>query len=353
MTGPSQSLFHLLLAILVCLTLLLVIVLVLVRVVSELRERRATRLSDELRREILTALLGEGEQAAAMARLRARRGRAWRRVERQAFAMLPKIKGEARDALVSLLLSRGAAGRAHRGARARSAVRRSRGAYELGVLGDPEALRTLFDLLRSTHFLVRRTAVRALGQIGSPLAVTPLLDAVTEDPALARDVITALQRIGPEATPILRHDLDHLLDAAHSGRRGPLVATALGLHGDLAAAPILVRALEEGTQPSQRGAAAQALGEIGAPSAVPALLRALAHADTEVRVRAAVALGQIGDAGAVPALAASLGAGVHVVDRAVAEALARLGPTGRAALAAHPSRYAAEVLAVERIRVSA
>jgi HEAT repeat protein len=351
---PLRPLLLILLTVLGTLAVLLVVALVLVRATSELLESVSRRRRAEVRRLILTALLGEPEErTSALAVLRRREGRAWQQVEQQAFAMLPKIKGGSHTALVGLLLSRGAAGRAYDNAAARSLVRRSRGAYQLGALGDRDAVRTLLNLLKDEHFLVRRTAVRALGQIGDPIAVTPLLDAVTADPGLVRDVVAALQRIGPEASPHLRGDLEHLVSARHRGRRGALVATALGLHGDIASATTLVLALVAGAQPALRGAAAEALGEIGVPVAVPALVGALADVDPGVRRQAATALGQVSDTSAVPAIAAVLGSGQHEVDRALAGALLSLGPAGMAALAAHPSPYAREALSIRQIRITA
>jgi HEAT repeat protein len=351
---PLRALLLTLLLVLGSLTVLLVVALVVVRATSEMLERVATQRRDEMRRLILTALLGEPEEsAAALATLSSRDGRAWRQVEQQAFAMLPKIKGDTHQALVTLLRSRGAAAHAYENTRARSLVRRSRGAYQLGALGDRDAVPTLLALLTTPHFLVRRTTVRALGQVRDPIAVTPLLDAVTADPALVRDVIAALQRIGPDAAPHLRRDLEQLVDSEREGRRGALVATVLGLHGDIASVPVLVAAVERGHQPSLRAAAAEALGEIGVPVGVPVLTAALDSEHPELRIKAAVALGKVSDTSAVPALAATLGSGVHEVDRAVAGALLHLGGAGADALEDHPSPYATEALAVHRMRVMA
>jgi hypothetical protein len=351
---PLRALLLTLLLVLGGLTVLLVVVLLVVRSTKDAAERLTRHRRDDLRRQVLTALLGEGQESArAVATLRSRDGRAWRLVERQAFAMLPKVKGDSRRSLVTLLDSRGAVARAHGNARARSTVRRSRGAYQLGALGDSSAVPALQELLASSHFLVRRTAVRALGQVGDPIAVPSLLDAVTRDPALVRDVVAALQRIGPDASPYLRKDLAFLVRAEHSGRRGALVATVLGLHGDIGSAPILVDALERGHQASLRSAAAQALGEIGVPGAVPALVRALDGEEPLLRRGAATALGRIGDTSAVPALAATLGSGGHEVDRAVAGALLKLGRAGVQALESHGSPYAGVALAVHRMRVAA
>ena len=354
MNDTLRPLFLTLLLTLGGLAVVLVVALVVIRATSEQLERASRRRRDGLRHLILAALLGEPDESdEARGVLRGRDGRAWAQVERQAFAMLPKIKGDSHEVLVALLLSRGAAGHAYQNATARSLVRRSRGAYQLGALGDADAVPTLLTLLRDKHFLVRRTAVRALGQVRHPAAVTPLLDAVTRDPALARDVVAALQRIGPGAAPELRKDLDLLVGDQRSGRRGALVATVLGLHGDIAAVPALVAAVDHGRHPALRAAAAQALGEIGVPSAVPSLVKALAAHDTAVRLEAATALGKVSDASAVTALATALGTGVREVDRAIAGALLQLGERGRAALVGHASPYAAEALAVHRLRTAA
>lgn len=354
MNDPLHELLLTLLAGLSLVAVGLVVLLVAVRASSELLERRSERRRDDLRLLILTALLGEDEEAdAAMADLRRREGRAWRLVERQAFSMLPKIKGDSHDALVALLLSRGAAGRATEEATARSLVRRARGAYQLGALGDLGAAPILLGLLGDSRFLVRRTAVRALGQIGDPEAVIPLLDAVSSDPALTRDVVAALQRIGTPAAPTLRNELSFLLGGGPRGRRGALVATALGLLGDVASAPVLVRAVVVGRHAGLAAAAAEALGNIGVPAAVPALLDALGAEDREVQVRAASALGQIGDVSAAQGLAARLGTDVREVDRAIAGALLRLAPVGLSLLEQHASPYAAEALAVHRMQSAA
>ncbi|HSE07130.1 MAG TPA: HEAT repeat domain-containing protein [Nocardioidaceae bacterium] len=350
MNEPLRALLLTLLLLLGGLAILLVAALVVVRATSELLERRAARRRDEIRGLILSALLGEPEESAsALAALHVREGRAWRQVEQQAFAILPKIKGDTRDALVSLLKNAGAAERAYENTRARSAVRRSRGAYQLGALGDRAAVPTLLELLPTDHFLVRRTVVRALGQVRDPEAVPRLLDAVTADPALVRDVIAALQRIGPEATPYLRKDLAFLLVAEHSGRRGALAATVLGLHGDIASVPVLVEAVARAHQSSLRAAAAEALGEIGVPAAVQVLTEALGGDLPEVQVKAAEALGKVGATSALPALVSALGCGAHEVDRAVAEALVKLGGPGMQALEEHVSPYAAEALALRRM----
>jgi HEAT repeat protein len=53
--------------------------------------------------------------------------------------------------------------------------------------------------------------------------------------------------------------------------------------------------------------AAEALGKLGDPQAIPALIKALGDSDWDVRCAAAEALGKIGDPQAVPALIQALG----------------------------------------------
>ncbi|HET9860747.1 MAG TPA: HEAT repeat domain-containing protein [Nocardioidaceae bacterium] len=349
-----KDLFWVLLLVFGGLAASLVCLLVVVRVAGELRRTHVEHRRDAVRRLVLTALLGEETEAErAIRELRTRTGAAGDQVEEQIFAMLPKVKGDSRSVLVEVLLGRGAAGRAYRRAKARSLVRRSRGAYQLGVLGRPDAVPTLLGLLADKRFLVRRVAVRALGQIGEATAVTPLLDAVTADPTLTRDVMAAVRRIGSPAAVPLRTELAEALGGTSQTRRAALTATGLGLLGDVPSTPLLVRALAGPGHPGLPAAAAEALGLIGAPEAVTPLVNAVLSDDPDLRVAAARALGRISDPAAVPGLAHALDGAGHDSDRAVAAALLRLGTRGLAALEDHSSPYAAEALAVHSVRTSA
>ena len=321
------------------------------RLARERQDRRRSSQYDEVRDVILTALLGEPDEAGrARTDLRTRSGRGWAEIEDQAFGMIPKIKGDSHDALVTLLLSKGAAGRASALARSRSQVRRARGAHRLGALAQADAVSQLLGLLHDHAFLVRRTAVRALGQVGDPIAVPPMLDAVTADPRLSRDVLAAVGRTGPAAAPMLRRELMRSLSEPVDNRRAALTAVGLGVLGDVAAAPLLTVALEDRDQPGLAVASADALGALGAPESVEPLLRAMVDPDPQLRIAAARALGGIGDVRAAPRLAEALRDRHHLTSRAVAGALLRLGDPGLRALRASPSPYAAEALAVHRVR---
>jgi len=340
-----------LLLVLGVLAVLMVAGLFAVRLGRELHERRRDVRHGEVRTVILTALMGEPDEAGhARTDLRSRTGPAWAQVEDQAFAMIPKVKGESHDALVTLLLSKGAAARASTLARSRSQVRRARGAHRLGALAQADAVSQLLGLLRDHAFLVRRTAVRALGQVGDPLAVPPMLDAVTADPRLTRDVLAAVDRIGEGAAPALRRELLRSVSDPLDNRRAALAAVGLGELGDVSAVPLLTVALEDRDQPGLAVASAQALGVLGAGEAVEPLLRAMREPDPELRVAAATAIGRVGDTRAAARLAESLRDRHHLTSRAIAGALLRLGEPGLRALEASPSPYAAEALAVHRVR---
>ena len=85
---------------------LMVVGLFAVRLGREVHERRREARHREVRTVILTALMGEPDEAGlARTELRSRTGPAWAQVEDQAFAMIPKVKGDSHDALVSLLHS--------------------------------------------------------------------------------------------------------------------------------------------------------------------------------------------------------------------------------------------------------
>jgi HEAT repeat protein len=343
---------------------LLVVALLLARLTGAARARQREEQRHALRVLLLTALLGDPpESDAAVAELKSRTGRPWARVEEAAFALLPKIKGHSHAALVTLLTDRGAAVRATARAQSWSMVRRARGAYQLGALARSESLPVLVDLLGDRHFLVRRGAVRALGALRSPEAVRPLLDAVVADDALARDVVAAITRIGTPASAGLREMVQEVLVPRHqpprpaSGappvRRAAVAAIGLGMVGDVGASSLLVRALRDRDHPGLAEAAADALGQLGAPDAVTPLLDAVAESRPALRAAAARAVGNISDRSAATGLAATLEGASHDDARAIAGALLQLGRDRLAALGSSTSPYAIEALAVHALRQSA
>ncbi|KRF15348.1 hypothetical protein ASG90_11590 [Nocardioides sp. Soil797] len=334
-----------------------VVLLLVLRVTSGWRSTRHAREHAEGRELVLTLAMGEEDEVEAAVRTIAQlRGSEWDRVEHQVFALLPKVRGETRERLVDLVRERGAAQRARRLAHSRSAVVRCRGAHRLGALRDHSDGPLVLTLLHDRNFLVRRVALRALGSLGDAAHVTAVV-ACGDDPAMTRDVVSALQRMGIGAAPELRRVVADALDRAEPLDDGEervvgVAVFALGLIGDPAAVPMLVRALTAG-EASIRVRASAALGAIGAPRAVPALMDALDDAEAPLCEAIARALGEIGDDRAAPGLGRALETSPRLASRAIAGALLRLGGPGLEHLRGHSSPYAAEALAVDALRSAA
>ena len=134
-----------------------------------------------------------------------------------------------------------------------------------------------------------------------------------------------------------------------------LAAEQLGLLGDGTATGALESAVADQERPLVvRRAAATALGRIGWTRSSHPLSQVLAHSvDPQLRCAAAEALGRIGDPAALPALTAGLVSPAAEVRRTCAGALSRLGAEGRewlsvlaagGGVAAEAAREALEVL---------
>ena len=206
---------------LVALSAGLVLLLVVLRVTADLRAKRRAHAHAITRELVLTVLMGEPDES----RWRATRSRAHRRGGAQAESpdLLLPAEGDRRDAgpsFVDLVTERGAPSvRARTLLSSWSAVRRCRGAYRLGALHRTDAVPQLVPLLQDRTFLVRRVALRALGSIGDPAAVVPILRTSGGDDRLTRDVVSALERIGQAGAPAMRAELSRGM-ARSSGSAG-------------------------------------------------------------------------------------------------------------------------------------
>ncbi len=328
----------------------LLLLLAVLRLTRESLERRRTAHRAVVRDLLLAALMGEPDEALlARGDLVRRHGRSWSSAERQAFGMLPKITGTSRVALVRVLRDKGAASRAVGKTSSWSLARRCQGAYELGALGTRDAVPVLLPMLDDRSLLVRRVTVRALGAIGDPGTVTPLLQVAGEEPRLTNDLLFALDRMGTSAAPLLRQELERsLTQRGGGGRHADLAAVGLGLIRDLTGVDVLVRAVREGRAGLQV-AAVRALGAIGAPAGVTCLVEALDADDEGVRLAAAVALGEVAADHASRALARWLESDQHELGRRAAESLVQI-PSGREVLRRSGSPYAREALALASLR---
>jgi HEAT repeat protein len=275
----------------------------------------------------------------ALDRLAALPARTWAAAEPLVVALVGKLRGEARDALVSLLERRGTRERALRGTRRARPGERARSAHLLGVLGGAGALPRLVALLADRDPEVRAVAARALGHLADPSAAAPLVRALAApDGRLPHQVaLSALARTGVAS----RRPLLGATDDPDARVRARAVE-ALGLVGAVGTAARLVTALREDPETEVRLRAARALGRLGAPSALEPLIAATAESEpTPLRATAAQALGALGARAAVPVLARLVADPHHWVAHTAAAALLAVGPDGERVLlelaGAHPA----------------
>ena len=174
-------------------------------------------------------------------------------------------------------------------------------AWALGEIGEPAAVEPLIAALQSAPASLRHEVARALGKLDDARAVAPLMDALTD----------------PEAD----------VQAKAAEALGALGATE-------AVAPLCALAVDKDTDANVRSAAAKALGQIADLKAREVLVEVLAKdANEKVRTEAATSLGTLGDTEAIPPL---LDAFLYDPKGAVAEtaAMALAGIGGPSAVAA-------------------
>ena len=332
--------------------LLAVVLLVLARIVKDRAERRRHHVRSSVWRVVLTLGSGEGpELDDAYATLLAADPEQRKSVENDAFALLPKLRGESRQRLSEVLLSWNALDRARHSTTSRSAVRRCRGYYRLGVLAEPGRRHQVLRGLADRDFVARRTAMLALGSFPDPVVVSKMLDAAAQEPRLRSDFFASIDRIGLTAAPVLRGQLHPVPEGADEteARRAQLAAEALGLVGAIDAVGDLEQAMTGG--PDELWIACiNALGALGSPGSIVVLGDALDHANPDVRRAAARAIGLIGASHAVEFLGSALEDDSVEVARAAANALYRCGRTGQRILRFSPVPVAREVLALAELR---
>ena len=301
-----------------------------VRVLRQARHRRIAALAAGPRRALLNFVADNGEQGGPD--LVAIPDEAWQAAEPGALALLGKLRGEAHRALVSVFLRRGVARRALGNLHSRSRVRRAKAAQVLGDLELRRAVPELCRLLTDRHLEVRVVAVRALGRIGDPAAAWRLIAALDRSDQIPSLLAThTLVQLGPEAEVTLSAALDH-----PQARVRAVCLDALGLLGAAGSVHRIARVLTEDGTLDVRVAAAANLGKLGTRAGLEPLTAVLTPATrpTALRTAAAKALGDLGAPSAVPALAALLDDEQFWVAHEAAHALRRLGPAGQDALRA-------------------
>ena len=184
--------------------------------------------------------------------------------------------------------------------RSKKASYRTIAATSLGSIGYGPAGKAVLPLLKDPEVSVQHAAIIATGRLAPEGAVRALSRIVgSEDLNLRVLATTALGLTGKAAavTTLMR-----LLENNH-----PKVQTnavrALGAIGNTRATMTLATLLADPvTRSPVRLAAAEALGRIGDPEAVPILLQATGEREAQIRKAAVVSLGWLADARAVSAL---------------------------------------------------
>lgn len=343
-------------AALLALCLLAVLALVVLRVVRVRRERRREGARTPIWRGVMLVATAEDDEVLDVQQhLEALDRRAVATVEQDVFALLPKLRGAGAERVRALLKVWGSEDRAVRMAGSRSAVRRCRGLYRLGVLGDPASVPVVQRGLTDRDHVVRRTALQAAGSFADDALVRAAVLLVAGEPPLRRDLLASLDRTGLPTATVLRELLAEALPQASEGaggvppdaaalRRATLCAEGLGLVDDGSSAAVLMAVLERPAPPVLLGACADALGRLGVPGALPALAGLRDHPAEDVRRRAAAALGLVGGPSAVEPLTALLRDPQVEVARTAAEALRRCGMPGVLVLRSSATPVAREVL---------
>ncbi len=206
-------------------------------------------------------------------------------------------------------------------------------------LSDEERVRVMLNALQSPQLIIRSTATNQLVELGKrrpDLALDPLIKALDDDFwAVKFGAAEALGEIGnPKAVPPL---VEHMLQDEDPDFRAK-IAEQLGILGSKDAIPGLIKALKDDFSETRENAAkslgmlkaeqavdalnelllkdpspyvrrqiAWALGEIGDNKSVSFLIKTLKDKDGVTREKAAEALGKIKDPQAIVPLASSLG----------------------------------------------
>ncbi|RZB28729.1 MAG: hypothetical protein AEth_01845 [Candidatus Argoarchaeum ethanivorans] len=191
-------------------------------------------------------------------------------------------------------------------------------AEALGKIRDPSAVSSLTKILDLHYSLILApgASARALGKIGGRNATIALFRHIGYDSSHFKKMVhEALENIIDQSTvPDLLKDLED----GDEDLRG-YSAWALGKIGNPSVVPALIKALEDSI--FVQDYAAEALGKMGDSSVVPALIKALVDNNL---VGAAEALGKIGDSSAVPDLIKALGDSNYMMRFHATEALGNI-----------------------------
>ena len=286
------------------------------------------------RQALIVMASGEDEDGRAKTVLDAVDASTWKLLRPNVVAFLSKVRGTVVDDLGELLRSHGEIKRATRMLTSRSAVRRARAAYLLGLVRDPNLATLVLPLLNDPDADVRLVAARALGTIGEASAAGGILHALRISrgriglPAFV--AVEALLAMGAEIAP----ELDNGLTSNDAAVRN-VCALVAGYGSFFSTAPKLCVLLATPSEGDIRVSAAMALGRVGDINETAILARHTNACEvTELRRACVTALGDMGRREGLDTLVGLLGDGDRRLAQLAADSLVRSGTDGMARLAA-------------------
>jgi len=280
------------------------------------------------RHALIAIASDEDEDGQSKAVLHAVTTSNWKRLRPSVIAFLPKVRGTAAEDLGELLRSHGEIERAVGMLTSRSAFRRARAAYLLGLVRDPNLARLVMPLLRDSDADVRMVTTRSLGISGEASAAIGILRALrTSRRRIGLPdwvAVEALLAMGAEIAPALEIGLTSNFAAVRN------VCAQVAGHGRFfSTAPQLCTLLDTASEIAVRISAAMALGRIGDSSAAVVLARNTnSSASTELRRTCATALGALGRSEGLDTLAELLGDRDRRLAQIAADSLVRIGSDG-------------------------
>jgi HEAT repeats len=157
---------------------LLVAVIVAAKISRGRASIRSKALLIPYRSALIAMACGEDENSQAKDLLYGLPPATWDRLRPSVVTFLTKVRGAPADDLGNLMRSHGEIEAAKRILTSRSAVRRARGAYLLGLVRDSDSAGLVLPLLKDPHADVRLVAARALGCMGESSAALSVLEAL-------------------------------------------------------------------------------------------------------------------------------------------------------------------------------
>ncbi|MEJ7795006.1 MAG: HEAT repeat domain-containing protein [Nocardioides sp.] len=273
-----------------------------------------------------------------------------RLIEDDLYALIPKLRGEARELVREVLRAWRPNEQARTSTTSASPVRRARGYYRLGALAMSDRRDEVLNGLHDRDFTARRTAMLALANFPDPHVVDKMLVAAAAEPRLRQDFLSGVDQIGDLAAAVMAAHLQDP-DSSEPGPEQRLAAEALGLVGGHRSRIALEACLKEPDE-ELRIAALYSLGQLGNPISIAGIASQLSDESSGVRRASVVAAGMIGGPASLLALEIGLDDEDLEVARSAATALRRSGTRGRAALHKVDVPVAHEALALAGLRPS-